>query len=130
VGAGQVVQATSFGGIIWMNGTLLALVAAAISKRAGSAAGASRHANVRALFSAPRFVPLMALAALVLSSHALDDGFELLRWEEGGIGPAAAGLLWSEGVVAEVVVFVAAGPMLLRRLGPAGGGCGWPPARG
>ena len=29
VGAGQVVQATSFGGIIWMNGTLLALAAVA-----------------------------------------------------------------------------------------------------
>ena len=29
VSAGQVVQATSFGGIIWMNGTLLALAAVA-----------------------------------------------------------------------------------------------------
>ena len=63
---------------------------------------------------------LIALAALVLSSHALHDGFEMLRWEEGGIGPGTAGLLWSEGVLAEVVVFVAAGPTLLRRLGPAG----------
>jgi hypothetical protein len=26
------------------------------------------------------FLPLMALAALVMSSHALHDGFELLRW--------------------------------------------------
>ena len=31
-----------------------------------------------------------------------------------------AGLLWSEGVLAEVVVFVVVGPMLLRWLGPAG----------
>jgi PPP family 3-phenylpropionic acid transporter len=44
----------------------------------------------------------------------------VLRWQEGGIGPGAAGLLWSEGVLAEVVVFVVAGPMLLRWLGPAG----------
>jgi PPP family 3-phenylpropionic acid transporter len=34
----------------------------------------------------------MALAALVMSSHALHDGFEVLRWEDGGIGPGAAGL--------------------------------------
>jgi MFS transporter, PPP family, 3-phenylpropionic acid transporter len=65
-------------------------------------------------------LPLMALAALVLGSHAMHDGFEVLRWEEGGIGPGIAGLLWSEGVLAEVVVFVLAGPALLRWLGPAG----------
>jgi hypothetical protein len=58
----------------------------------------------------------MALAALVMSSHALHDGFEVLRWEDGGIGPGAAGLLWSEGVLAEVVVFVVVGPTLLRWL--------------
>jgi MFS transporter, PPP family, 3-phenylpropionic acid transporter len=106
-----------------MNGTLLALaavVALRLPRNSLDRPAAPRQANVRALFSAPGFVPLMALAALVLSSHALHDGFELLRWEDGGIGPAAAGLLWSEGVVAEVVLFVVAGPMLLRRLGPAG----------
>ena len=63
---------------------------------------------------------LMALAVLVMSTHPLHDGFEVLRWEEGGIGPGLAGLLWSEGVLAEVVVFVVVGPTLLRGLGPAG----------
>ena len=123
VSAGQVVAATSFGGIIWMNGTLLALAAVAalwLPRNALDRPAAPRQANVRALLAAPGFLPLMALAALVMSSHALHDGFEVLRWEEGGIGPGAAGLLWSEGVLAEVVVFVLVGPMLLRRLGPAG----------
>jgi MFS transporter, PPP family, 3-phenylpropionic acid transporter len=123
VAAGQVIQATSFGGIIWMNGTLLALAAVAalrLPRNALDRPVVQRHANVRTLFAAPGFLPLMALAALVLSSHALHDGFEVLRWQEGGIGPGIAGLLWSEGVLAEVVVFVVAGPMLLRRLGPAG----------
>ena len=81
---------------------------------------APRPANVRALFAVPGFLPLMALAALVLSSHALHDGFEVLRWQVGGIGPGTAGLLWSGGVLAEVVVFVVVGPTLLRWLGPAG----------
>ena len=123
VGAGQVVQATSLGGIVWMNGTLLALAAVAalrLPRNALDRPVAPRHANVRALFAAPGFLPLMALAALVMSSHALHDGFEVLRWEDGGIGPGAAGLLWSEGVLAEVVVFVVVGPTLLRWLGPAG----------
>ncbi len=39
VGAGQVIQATSLGGIVWMNGTLLALAAvAALCKRDVTAA--------------------------------------------------------------------------------------------
>ena len=123
VSAGQVVAATSLGGIVWMNGTLLALAAVAalwLPRNALDRPLALRQANVRALFAAPGFLPLMALAALVMSSHALHDGFEVLRWEDGGIGPGAAGLLWSEGVLAEVVVFVVVGPTLLRWLGPAG----------
>jgi PPP family 3-phenylpropionic acid transporter len=123
VSGGQVVAATSLGGIVWMNGTLLALAAVAalwLPRNALDRPMAPRQANVRALLGAPGFLPLMALAALVMSSHALHDGFEMLRWEDGGIGPGAAGLLWSEGVLAEVVVFVAVGPTLLRWLGPAG----------
>jgi PPP family 3-phenylpropionic acid transporter len=123
VGAGQVVQATSLGGIIWMNGTLLALAAVAallLPRNALDRPVVRRQANARDLFAVPGFLPLMALAALVLGSHALHDGFEVLRWQDGGIGPGTAGLLWSEGVVAEVVVFVVAGPTLLRWLGPAG----------
>jgi MFS family permease len=105
VGAGQFVGATSLGGIIWMNGTMLALAALAalrLPRNALDRPVARREANVRALFAVPGFLPLMALAALVLGSHALHDGFEVLRWQEGGIGPGAAGLLWSEGVLAEV----------------------------
>ena len=106
-----------------MNGTLLALAAVAalwLPRNQLDRPMAPRQANVRALLAAPGFLPLMVLAALVMSSHALHDGFEVLRWADGGIGPGAAGLLWSEGVLAEVVVFVVVGPTLLRWLGPAG----------
>src|ERR1700677_4140654 len=123
VSAGQVVQATNLGGIVWMNGTLLALAAAAalrLPRNALDRPSAPRRANVRALLAAPGFLPLMALAALVMSSHALHDGFEVLRGEGGGLGAGAGGLLRSEGVLAQVVVFVVVGPTLLRRLGPAG----------
>jgi PPP family 3-phenylpropionic acid transporter len=121
--AGQGVGATSYGSIVWMNGTMLALAAVAalrLPRNALDRPVGPRQANVRALFAVPGFLPLMALAALVLSSHALHDGFEVLRWQVGGIGPGTAGLLWSEGVLAEVVVFVVVGPSLIRWLGPAG----------
>jgi PPP family 3-phenylpropionic acid transporter len=94
VGAGQVVGGTSIGSIVWMNGALLALAAVAalwLPRNALDRPVSPRQANVRALFVVRGFLPLMALAALVLSSHALHDGFEVLRWEEGGIGPGSAG---------------------------------------
>ena len=94
VGAGQVTQATRLGGIVWMNGTMLALAAVAalrLPRNALDRPVVQRQANVRALFQAPGFLPLMALAALVLGSHAPHDGFEVLRWQEGASGRARRG---------------------------------------
>src|ERR1700728_4964997 len=72
VGAGQVVQATSLGGIIWMNGTLLALAAVAALRLPQNALDrpvAPRRANVPAFFAAPMVVALIALVALVMRSR-------------------------------------------------------------
>jgi len=60
------------------------------------------------------------VAALILGSHAMHDSFAVIRWGAAGIGPGAAGLLWSESVAAEVAVFFIVGRPLLDRLGPAG----------
>src|ERR1700723_2696926 len=59
VSAGQVVQATSLGGIVWMNGTLLALAAVAalrLPRNALDRPVVRRQANVRALFSGARLL--------------------------------------------------------------------------
>src|SRR5580692_7455695 len=64
IGAGQVVQATSFDSVIWMNGALLALAAVAalwLPRNALDRPAAPRRADVRALLAAPGFLPLMAL---------------------------------------------------------------------
>ena len=53
-----------------------------------------------------------------IGSHALNDGFAVIRWREAGIDPGTIGLLWSASVAAEVVMFVLLGPWLLARLGP------------
>jgi PPP family 3-phenylpropionic acid transporter len=66
------------------------------------------------------FRRLLLVAALLLGSHALHDTFAVIRWRDAGISTATASLLWSESVIAEVVVFFLAGPALLRWLGPAG----------
>jgi MFS transporter, PPP family, 3-phenylpropionic acid transporter len=63
---------------------------------------------------------VVLVAALILGSHAMHDSFAVIRWGAAGIGPGAAGLLWSQSVAAEVVVFFIIGRPLLDRLGAAG----------
>src|SRR5438094_16518 len=66
------------------------------------------------------FVHVVLVAALVLGSHAMYDSFAVIRWTHAGISPAATGVLWSESVAAEVLVFLFLGPRLLRAVTPAG----------
>jgi PPP family 3-phenylpropionic acid transporter len=66
------------------------------------------------------FLCTTAIAALALGSHALHDGFAMIYWTQHGISPSLAGVLWSESVASEVLVFFLAGPFLLQRLGERG----------
>jgi PPP family 3-phenylpropionic acid transporter len=77
-------------------------------------------AGVLVLLRISRFRWLVLAAALVLGSHAMHDGFAVIRWKAAGIGPQVASVLWSESVAAEVLVFFVVGPPLLRRLSAAG----------
>ena len=65
----------------------------------------------------PAFRRVVLVAALILGSHALHDGFAMIRWTAAGITPGTAGLLWSKSVAAEVIVFFVIGRPLLDRLG-------------
>jgi PPP family 3-phenylpropionic acid transporter len=65
------------------------------------------------------FRQVVLVAALVLGSHALHDSFAVIYWNSAGISPAVVSILWSEQVLAEVVVFLFIGPALLGWLGPA-----------
>ena len=66
------------------------------------------------------FRRLMLVAALIQGSHALHDGFVVIHWRSLGIDDRTIGLLWSESVAAEVVVFLFIGRWLLDTLSPAG----------
>ena len=129
VAAGQAVSWTGLGIIIWLNAALLALAAAVALRVPNQPAGlppdrsgapAERGGPMRGLLRLPGFTRLMLVAALVVGSHALHDGFAVIRWRSAGIGPGAAGILWGEAVAAEVLVFFLIGGPLLDRLGPGG----------
>ncbi len=123
--AGQFLRSTSLDAIVWAHAALLACAAAAVGGVPPADVGAAPPTPVERapaggigeLVRIPAFRRLVVVAALVLGSHAMHDTFAMVRWSAAGIGPSAGSLLWSEAVVAEVVVFFALGPALLDRVG-------------
>jgi PPP family 3-phenylpropionic acid transporter len=124
--AGQAVGRFGLVAIIWLNGVLLgfsAWCAWRVPDRLarGALVVRDRAAGVGSLLRLPAFRRLMLVAALIQGSHALHDGFVVIHWRSLGIGDGTIGVLWSESVAGEVLVFLLIGPWLLNRLGPAGG---------
>ena len=123
--SGQLVGPMGLGVIIWLNAGLLAMAAALgwllPNRVAGGQAASDRieKGAVSTLLRIPAFAWLLAVAALVGGSHALHDGFEVIRWHDAGLSPEQSSVLWGLSVASEVVVFVIIGPRLLDRLGPA-----------
>jgi len=79
----------------------------------------SRWVALGRLAADRRFWLFVASAAAVQSSHQLYYGFGTLYWRGLGFSDAIIGLLWAEGVVAEIVLFWYSAP-LVARFGPLG----------
>jgi MFS transporter, PPP family, 3-phenylpropionic acid transporter len=124
--SGQVVSAFGLELIIYLQAFLLAAAAFAailvpeLIHAPTSGAVQAQAGGVLILLRLPLFRNLVLVAALILGSHAMHDAFAVIRWSAAGISPAAASLLWSESVAAEVVVFFVIGPQLVTWLTPAG----------
>ncbi|HUD00573.1 MAG TPA: MFS transporter [Candidatus Polarisedimenticolaceae bacterium] len=124
--SGQAVSAFGLDIIIWLQALLLGIAAFAailvpelIHDRSADIVR-SPAGGVRVLFRIAQFRNLVIVAALILGSHAMHDAFAVIRWSAAGVGPATASLLWSEAVAAEVLVFFLIGPVIVKRLTPAG----------
>jgi len=126
--AGQLLRTAALDAVVGAHAVLLAAAAVAVRfvpplDTTGSVPTADMRSpvgGIELLLRMPAFRRLVAVAALVLGSHAMHDSFAMVRWNAAGIGPAAGSVLWSESVAAEVVVFLLIGPPLLERLGPSG----------
>jgi PPP family 3-phenylpropionic acid transporter len=124
--SGQAVGAFGLDWIVFLHAALLGAAAFAATlvpelfhARMGAAVQAPAG-GILILLRLPLFRNLVLVAALILGSHAMHDGFAVIRWSAAGMGAATASLLWSESVAAEVLVFFAIGPALVTRLTPAG----------
>lgn len=116
---------------------ILYMILAGFVLAAGSAMVVPRTGNVRRSISARKDRPdpaigtssrdgsliqlhlqmLLIGACLVQASHAMLYAFSSIYWQQLGFSGTAIGVLWSGGVVAEVLVFAISG-RLLRFLGP------------
>ena len=105
--------------ILWLVlGTLALTVFAAVAMPETGSPPARRRVPVAALLSDPSMIVFLVTASLIQASHAAAYGFATLAWRDSGIGDDVIGLLWAEGVLAEIVLF-ALGGGLAARLGPA-----------
>jgi PPP family 3-phenylpropionic acid transporter len=81
----------------------------------------SRFSSVRfpiiSLARNKSFILVLLAAALIQSSHAVYYGFGTIHWQKAGISETMIGILWGEGVVAEVILFIF-GALILRHIRP------------
>jgi MFS transporter, PPP family, 3-phenylpropionic acid transporter len=124
--AGQLITPTDLLPIVWMNAGLLVAAAGATALLPGVSSDPLRQRphrpslpwqSVNGLLRKSRFRMVILVSSLVYGSHAVHDAFATIRWSDAGVSPSAISFLWSEAVVAEVFVFLIAGPALLKRIG-------------
>lgn len=65
----------------------------------------------------PVFLAFVLAAACLQAQHGVLYMYGTLRWREAGVPDSVIGWLWSEGVVAEILLFMA-GARILSRIGP------------
>ncbi|NQU70565.1 MAG: MFS transporter, partial [Rhodospirillales bacterium] len=95
--------------------TLIASLALPNPPAAQKATGARRP--IAHLLSRPIFIVFLLAVGLTQASHAALYGFGTLHWRAAGIADDVIGMLWAEGVIAEIALFAFSGAVA-RRLGP------------
>jgi len=68
----------------------------------------------RGLLGNQLFLLFMVATAFIQCSHAAYYGFSTLHWSAAGISDSTIGLLWAEGVVAEIILFAFSGRIVQR----------------
>ncbi|SDB72389.1 MFS transporter [Belnapia rosea] len=117
--AGFAVQWAGATVVIWLASAFFLLTALAARGLPRLEVAGSGRGGFAAPFRDPAFRWLLPLSALIQGSHALYYGFSTLHWQAVGLSSGVIGLLWGEGVVVEVALFLW-GRRLVDRLGPGG----------
>lgn len=110
--------------LLMIFGTVLFLLIVTIflpNTKSSQFSQSSRFSSVRfpiiSLARNKSFILVLLAAALIQSSHAVYYGFGTIHWQKAGISETMIGILWGEGVVAEVILFIF-GALILRHIRP------------
>jgi len=98
---------------------LLLLACLAVPRHRRPTGSSYRFAEMRGFVSDRRFWVFVLGASALQASHQVYYGFGTLYWRALDFSATTIGLLWAEGVVAEILLFWQ-GQRLLARFGPAG----------
>ena len=92
--------------VLWLTLIALALTVVAATALPDLRTRPATHARASlALLTDRRFVLFVGAATLMQASHAVYYGFASIHWREVGLSDTLIGGLWSEGVIAEIVLF-------------------------
>ena len=118
-GTGHLVERSGAGLVLGLllGFVALTLVACLLLPESTSADGDAEPPQLAALLRLPGFWRFIFAAGLIQVSHALYYGFASLHWRAGGHSGTVIGLLWAEGVVAEILLLACASA-LFRWLEP------------
>lgn len=95
----------------------LTLVACLLLPESTGADRGAEPPQLAALLRLPGFWRFVFAAGLIQVSHALYYGFATLHWRAAGHSGTVVGLLWAEGVIAEILLLASASA-LFRWLAP------------
>jgi MFS transporter, PPP family, 3-phenylpropionic acid transporter len=114
IGVGEWLEYAGPSIVLWsIAATVACLLVACLLLPAGrSGEPPAAAADFRRLVGNPGFLAFVAAAGLIQVSHAVYYGFATLHWRAAGHGELVIGLLWAEGVVAEIVLFAFAAALL------------------
>jgi PPP family 3-phenylpropionic acid transporter len=134
IGAGYLADLIAPGQLIWVIVAMLAVNAAGALGLPPTTPHPPVEDAPRAsrLLREPAFIAVIAAAGLIQASHATFYGFSTLDWKAAGFGGVTIGLLWSIGVVAEIILFALSarlppflGPTNLLLIGAMAGVVRW-----
>ncbi len=126
----QIIEPQNLVWIIVAMAFLSAVVGLGIVPLDAPAAGQTHQGRARGLLRQPLFIAIMGASALIQGSHAAYYAFASITWQNAGFGGFAIAVLWSIGVVAEIVIFAISprftlSPQVLVMIGGASGVLRW-----
>jgi PPP family 3-phenylpropionic acid transporter len=132
LGGGVLLDSIDARALIWVVVAAMGVNAVAACTLAPVAERRRQRENIssRVLLRDHRFLGAALAAGFIQASHAVYYGFSALQWQSAGYDGVIIAMLWTVGVIAEIVLFAASArialdPTVLLLAGAAGGVVRW-----